>query len=136
MEESIKRLRERSKKISQFVNENYKILNNEIIQSKSEIDLFNRIGDYAANKKYYPVYFKTKKPSNYEDQELRIVDVHYIHIYSIDKLKISIYYDGEGSILSFMTKPYYELYDTSSVKRFLADEEEELALFNKVISLL
>ena len=137
MEEMLKRLNERNRKVSEFINKNSNILNNEIIQLKSEVDLFNRIGDYATSKNFHPVYFKSKNISSYNSEELKIVEVHYIHIYDDNgSLKVSIYYDGEGSILSLMEQPYYELYDLSDVKRFLTGKEEELLLFNEVKSIL
>ena len=132
MEEILKDLKEKHRKVSEFINKNYDILNKEEVQSKSEIDLFNKIGDYAIDKNYHPVYFKSKKPSNYNEENIRMVDVHYIHIYNDNGLKASIYYDGEGSMLSHMGQPYYELYDLSDVKRFLKNEEDELTLFNEV----
>ena len=64
MEKILERLREKHRRVSEFINENYDILNKEEVQSKSEIDLFNKIGDYAIDKNYHPVYFKSKKPSN------------------------------------------------------------------------
>ena len=137
MEEILKDLKEKHRKVSEFINKNYDILNKEEVQSKSEIDLFNKIGDYAIDKNYHPVYFKSKKPSNYNEENIRIVDVHYIHIYDDNgSLKASIYYDGEGSMLSFMDQPYYELYNLSDVRKFLTGKEEELLLFNEVKSLL
>ena len=138
MEEMLKHLNEKNRKVSEFIDKNSNILNNEIIQLESEIDLFNKIGDYVISKDYHPVYFKSNKMSNYyNNKELKIVDVHYIHIYDDNgSLKASIYYDGEGSMLSFMDQPYYELYNLSDIKRFLKNEEEELLLFNIVKSLL
>lgn len=137
MEEMLKRLNERNRKVSEFINKNSNILNNEIIQLESEINLFNKIGDYVISKNFHPVYFKSKNISGYNSEELKIVEVHYIHIYDDNgSLKASIYYDGEGSILSLMEQPYYELYDLSDVKKFLTGKEEELLLFNEVKSLL
>jgi len=138
MEEMLKHLNEKNRKVSEFINKNSNILNNEIIQLESEIDLFNKIGDYVISKDYHPVYFKSNKMSNYyNNKELKIVDVHYIHVYDDNGLlKISIYYDGEGSMLSFMDQPYYELYNLSDVRKFLTGKEEELLLFNEVKSLL
>jgi len=138
MEEMLKHLNEKNRKVSEFIDKNSNILNNEIIQLESEIDLFNKIGDYVISKDYHPVYFKSNKMSNYyNNKELKIVDVHYIHVYDDNGLlKISIYYDGEGSMLSFMDQPYYELYNLSDVRKFLTGKEEELLLFNEVKSLL
>jgi len=138
MEEMLKHLNEKNRKVSEFINKNSNILNNEIIQLESEIDLFNKIGDYVISKDYHPVYFKSNKMSNYyNNKELKIVGVHYIHVYDDNGLlKISIYYDGEGSMLSFMDQPYYELYNLSDVRKFLTGKEEELLLFNEVKSLL
>ncbi|MBQ9012263.1 MAG: hypothetical protein IJ094_01585, partial [Bacilli bacterium] len=121
MEEMLKHLNEKNRKVSEFINKNSNILNNEIIQLESEVYLFNKIGDYTINKGYHPVYFKSTKMSNYyNNKELKIVDVHYIHVYDDNGLlKISIYYDGEGSMLSFMDQPYYELYNLSDVRKFL-----------------
>jgi len=138
MEEMLKHLNEKNRKVSEFINKNSNILNNEIIQLESEVDLFNKIGDYVISKDYHPVYFKSNKMSNYyNNKELKIVDVHYIHVYDDNGLlKISIYYDGEGSMLSFMDQPYYELYNLSDVRKFLTGKEEELLLFNEVKSLL
>lgn len=135
MEEILKDLKEKHRKVSEFMIKNYDTLNKEEVQSKSEVDLFNKIGDYAINKNYHPVYFKSKKLSQYEE-ELRIVDVHYIHIYNENGLKVSIYYDGERSMLSHMDEPYYELYDLLDVKRFLKNKDDELLLFNSVKLLL
>ena len=138
MEEMLKHLNEKNRKVSEFIDKNSNILNNEIIQLESEINLFNKIGDYVISKDYHPVYFKSNKMSNYyNNKELKIVDVHYIHIYDDNgSLKASIYYDGEGSMLSFMDQPYYELYNLSDVRKFLTGKEEELLLFNEVKSLL
>ena len=138
MEEMLKHLNEKNRKVSEFIDKNSNILNNEIIQLESEVDLFNKIGDYTISKGYHPVYFKSTKMSNYyNNKELKIVDVHYIHIYDDNgSLKASIYYDGEGSMLSFMDQPYYELYNLSDVRKFLTGKEEELLLFNEVKSLL
>lgn len=137
MEEMLKHLNEKNRKVSEFIDKNSNILNNEIIQLESEINLFNKIGDYVISKNFHPVYFKSKNISSYNSEELKIVEVHYIHIYDDNgSLKASIYYDGEGSILSLMEQPYYELYDLSDVKKFLTGKEEELLLFNEVKSLL
>ena len=138
MEEMLKHLNEKNRKVSEFIDKNSNILNNEIIQLESEVDLFNKIGDYTISKGYHPVYFKSTKMSNYyNNKELKIVDVHYIHVYDDNGLlKISIYYDGGGSMLSFMDQPYYELYNLSDVRKFLTGKEEELLLFNEVKSLL
>ena len=138
MEEMLKHLNEKNRKVSEFINKNSNILNNEIIQLESEVYLFNKIGDYTISKGYHPVYFKSTKMSNYyNNKELKIVDVHYIHVYDDNGLlKISIYYDGEGSMLSFMDQPYYELYNLSDVRKFITVKEEELLLFNELKSLL
>ena len=138
MEEMLKHLNEKNRKVSEFIDKNSNKLNNEIIQLESEINLFNKIGDYVISKDYHPVYFKSNKMSNYyNNKELKIVDVHYIHIYDDNgSLKASIYYDGEGSMLSFMDQPYYELYNLSDVRKFLTGKEEELLLFKEVKSLL
>jgi len=136
MKKILERLREKHRRVSEFINENYDILNKEEVQSKSEIDLFNKIGDYAIDKNYHPVYFKSKKPSNYNEENIRMVDVHYIHIYNDNGLKASVYYDGEGSMLSHMGQLYYELYDLSDTKRFLRGKEDELLLLNEVRLLL
>ena len=137
MEEMLKLINERNRKTSEFIRKNSDILNQEIVQQQSEVELFNRIGDYVTSKNFHPVYFKSKNISNYNSEELKIVEVHYIHIYDDNgSLKASIYYDGEGSILSLMEQPYYELYDLSDVRKFLTGKEEELLLFNEVKSLL
>lgn len=136
MEEMLRFINERNRRTSEFIRKNSDVLNQEIVQQQSEVELFNRIGDYATSKNFHPVYFKSKNISNCNSEEPKIVEVHYIHIYNDNGLKVSIYYDGEGSILSLMEQPYYELYDLSNVRKFLTGKEEELLLFNEVKSIL
>ena len=141
MEEMLKHLNEKNRKVSEFIDKNSNILNNEIIQLESEIDLFNKIGDYVISKDYHPVYFKSNKMSNYyNNKELKIVDVHYIHIYDDNgSLKASIYYDGEGSMLSFMDQPYYELYNLSDIYilyRFFLEYPKENTKSNQHLNML
>ena len=132
MEDMIKRIKERNKKMLEFMDKNSSILGKEIIQSKSEVRIFNIIGTFAADKGYNPIYFKTKSLSTYND-DLRLVDVHYIHIYDDFDLKVSIYYDKNKSILSNINIPYYEMYDGSKTKRFFDNKEDETTLVNEVV---
>lgn len=132
MEDMIKRIKERNKKMLEFMAKNSSILGKEIIQSKSEVSIFNIIGTFATDKGYNPIYFKTKSLSTYND-DLRLVDVHYIHIYDDFDLKVSIYYDKNKSILSNINIPYYEMYDGSKTKRFFDNKEDETTLVNEVI---
>ena len=132
MEDMIKRIKERNKKMLEFMDKNSSILGKEIIQSKSEVSIFNIIGTFATDKGYNPIYFKTKSLSTYND-DLRLVDVHYIHIYDDFDLKVSIYYDKNKSILSNINIPYYEMYDGSKTKRFFDNKEDETTLVNEVV---
>jgi len=132
MEDMIKRIKERNKKMLEFMDKNSSILGKEIIQSKSEVGIFNIIGTFATDKGYNPIYFKTKSLSTYND-DLRLVDVHYIHIYDDFDLKVSIYYDKNKSILSNINIPYYEMYDGSKTKRFFDNKEDETTLVNEVV---
>ena len=132
MEDIIKRLKEKNKKKLEFIEQNSDVLGKEIVQSKSEVKLFNTIGNFATDKGYNSVYFKTKTIGIHEDN-FRTVDVHYIHIYDGSKLNVSIYYDKDRSILSNLNIPYYEMYDGSKTKRFFANEEEEVTLLNETI---
>lgn len=132
MEDMIKHIKERNKKMLEFMDKNSSILGKEIIQSKSEVSIFNIIGTFATDKGYNPIYFKTKSLSTYND-DLRLVDVHYIHIYDDFDLKVSIYYDKNKSILSNINIPYYEMYDGSKTKRFFDNKEDETTLVNEAV---
>lgn len=130
----IKDMEERNRKLLKFSKENIKDLQNEVIQDKSDIKAFNIIGTFANDSGYDVVYFKTKQVGFIND-EPTLVDIHYIHLYSEAELKLSIFYNHSGgSVLS--NYPCYELYDTKNVFRFAIDEESELDLINKTISLM
>ena len=130
----VKDMEERSSKLSEFTKENIEELQKEVIQNKSDIKAFNIVGTYASDKGYDVVYFKNKQ-IGFHNNEPTLVDIHYIHLYGEAELKLSIFYDHSGiSVLS--SYPCYELYDTTNVFRFSIDEESELDLINKAISLM
>lgn len=141
MKDLIENIIEENKRLTDFMEKNIDVLSSKTFQSKSDIEIFNKIGEYATSKGLHPVYFKSKHLSDYcSGINLEIVDIHYIHIYDTDELSISIYYDEYGALSLFMKKPYYELYnlydEENDIERFLKNEEDEILLFNKVKLLL
>ena len=121
------------------------MLGKEEFQELSEIPLFNKIGDYAEKQGYYVVYFKSLMPKIEEDKidlsnltidKFDYKYIHYIHIYEDIGLKVSIYFDVDGSVCLFQEFPYYELYDMNDVERYLATDEDEAILFNTVKKLI
>lgn len=114
-----------------------------IIQDKSEINIFNTIGELAKYNGFKVKYFKTqfltidKKSidtlnSNIADlfNKIRInpsVYIHYVHIIKNKKI-ISIYYDNLA-VLANMNYPYYELC-SDDIYRYNIDEE--LKLYNDI----
>ena len=135
IENMINKMKERNKKKLKFIEDNSDILSREITQEVSEVSLFNKIGAYAESVGYYIHFFKSKQMSNNFDRP-QIVDVHYIHIYKEDYLKVSIYFDGDNSILSTMGVPYYEIYVGGDVERFLMSDEEEMKLYDIITDVL
>lgn len=119
------RFKNKQKNFSEFMNKYSDILAKEVFQEKSEIEIFNKIGELAINKNYNVVFFKAKVINSF-GEELKLVDMHYIHIYKNEELKISIFYDREGTTLSYLGQPYYELYNGYNTKCFLYDEEDKL----------
>ena len=119
------RLKNKQKNFSKFMEENSDVLAKEIFQEKSEIEIFNKIGEFAINKNYNVVFFKVKAINSF-GEELKLADIHYIHIYKNEELKISIFYDKEGTTLSYLGQPYYELYNGRSTKCFICGEEDKL----------
>ena len=121
------------------------MLGKEEFQEVSEVALFNEIGDYAENQGYDVVYFKSLFPKMNKDNlglssltmdDIEYKYVHYIHIYEDIGLKVSIYFDVDGSVCLFQEFPYYELYDMNDVERYLATDEDEAILFNTVKKLI
>ncbi|MGL5507541.1 MAG: hypothetical protein ACRDB0_06540 [Paraclostridium sp.] len=85
---------------------------------RSNVKVFNEIGEMATNKGLEVVFF-------YDER----FKVDYIHILQEQSLFISIYFD-RFSKLALDMPPYYELYDLQDVYRYLLKEKE--ALIEKV----
>ena len=104
------------------------VVYDEIYLDKSEIDIFNKIGEYADSKGYVVVYFKTKGMLHKDKY------TQYIHIYEDEELKISIYYND---IKLEKLEKYFELYDIENIHRFYSFFDScEMNLFNKVKEIL
>lgn len=115
-----------------------------IIQDKSEINIFNTIGELAKYNGFKVEYFKnqyytvdTSFVKETLNESLNISDafdnfkiklsnyIHYIHIIKNKKI-ISIYYD-DSSTLARIDFPYYELC-SDDIYRY--NVNEELKLYN------
>ena len=109
------------------------------IQDKSEIKLFNEIGEIVIWLGFTPKFFKVLNPTFEETEtgiEIGYKYIHYIHILKKEQLKISIYYDkyNIGSILP--DGPYFELYDMDDIERFIDNEIEIKRLLERLSILL
>lgn len=122
-----------------------------IIQDKSEINIFNTIGELAKYNGFKVEYFKNQfltvdtssidntLDSNsldiskaFESFKIKVSSyIHYIHIIKKKNKKkkiISIYYD-DSSALARIDHPYYELCSDDICRYFV---NEELNLYNDV----
>ena len=114
----------------------------EEIQSRSEIEIFNKIGEYANNKDCSVIYFKTLMPTlthrNSEDiikdnnihnmylYDAKFEHIHFIHLYREEKLILSIYFDNYNLTNLFNDKGYYELSNFIDNERFTKGNEDKL----------
>lgn len=106
-----------------------------IVSEKSEISIFNVIGEYVKSKNYIPFYFKRPMIKSINNsEEVTYEYLHFIHIKKDNKMIYSIYYDDKD-LAGAMDTPYYELYDLCDTERFAGDLKEE-DLFNRIKELI
>ena len=127
----LENLEKQHRRMSEFKKLNMNELGKQYFQDKSEVELFNIIGEYAKTKDYYPSYFKARS-IKHDEHSINLTDIHYIHIYNETGMKISIFYDKEGSILT-RTSDIYEMYFKGDVCRYHNDAEGVLELYNQVL---
>ena len=112
----LENLEKQHRRMSEFKKLNMNELGKQYFQDQSEVELFNIIGEYAKAKDYYPSYFKARS-IKHDEHSINLTDIHYIHIYNETGMKISIFYDKEGSILT-RTSDIYEMYFKGDVCRY------------------
>lgn len=107
----------------------------EEIQAISEISLFNEIEDFSEIHGYDAIFFKVKKRKGLRNiQNINDKDsyIHYIQLYKDNKMKISVYYDGDNVLSNGYNYQYYEFYSRRKTERFCKTEKDEQLLLEEV----
>lgn len=104
---------------------------NEIFLKTSEIEIFNKIGEYSKTKGYNVVYFKVKT-SKYRNDIKHDYYIHFVHLVKDYDIKFSIYYDKFNITSKLVDYSYYELFDGYEAERFGICNEEKIRLYDEI----